>query len=192
MLLRKSVVCQTILSTLVILGCSKDPKKLVESGKNFLAESKPNEAVIQLRNAIQMNSQLPEAHYNLALAYLALGAVGDATQELEKTVTLQPGNVPAQLKHGNLLLLDRKFDEARAAAELILKQEPANIRAHILLGSSYAGILNLNESIEELRRVFEIQPKLLPAYLDLSAAPNFKRQPESAEAAFKKAMSLET
>src|SRR5262249_13029561 len=104
MLLRKSVVCQTILSILVIMGCSKDPKALVEIGKNFLAESKPDQAVIQLRKAIQLNPQLAEAHYNLALAYLATGALDDANQELEKTVTFQPANMPAQLKHGNLLL----------------------------------------------------------------------------------------
>src|SRR5262245_29520578 len=123
MLLRKFVVCQMILSILLLLGCYKDPKKFVESGKKFLAESKLNEAMIQLRTAIQLNPQLPEAHYNLALVYLAMGALSEANQELAKTVSLQPGNMPAQLKYGNLQLLDGKPDEARATAELILKQE---------------------------------------------------------------------
>ena len=78
--------------------------------------------------------------------YLAVGRFIEASQEIQKAVVLQPGNLAAQLKHGNLLLLERKFDEARAAAEVILKQNPSDIRAEILLGSSYVGIVNLNDS----------------------------------------------
>src|SRR5262245_53116274 len=181
MSLRRIAVCHMIVSILVLSACSKDPEKLLESGKKYLAESKYSEATIQLRSAINVNPQLAEAHYLLATVYLETGQIADAKQELFKTVQLQPRNTAAQLKHGNMLLLDRKFDEARATAELVLRQEPSNIRAQILLGSSYVGILNMNDAIGELRNSFERESKALPTYLDLSAIPNFKGQPEMAE-----------
>jgi len=104
MSLTKTITCQIILSMLAIIGCSKDPKKLVESGKKYLAEAKYNEALIELRSAVNLNPQLTEAHYELAVAYLAVGQMPAAKQELERTVLLQPGNMQAQLKYGK----DRK------------------------------------------------------------------------------------
>src|SRR5437867_12356107 len=189
MLLKRAVICPTIVFVVVILGCSKNPGKLVDSGKRYLAQGKYSEAAIELRSAINLNPQLAEAHYQLALVYLAVGRFIEASQEIQKAVVLQPGNLAAQLKHGNLLLLERKFDEARAAAEVILKQNPSDIRAEILLGSSYVGIVNLNDSIEEVLKPFQLEPRPLPAYLDLASTANFQREPEKALAILKKAVS---
>jgi tetratricopeptide (TPR) repeat protein len=163
--------------------------KLVDSGKKYLSQGKYNEAVIELRSAISLNPQLADAHYQLALVYLTVGQLRDASQEIQKTVALQPGNLAAQLKYGNLLLVERKFDEARAAAELILKQEPANVRAQILLASSYVGTFNLNDSIEEVLKPFDLEPRPLPAYLDLASIANLKRDPDKAQTILKKAIS---
>src|SRR5437762_1210030 len=114
---RRDMVGQIILAfVLVLVGCSRDPNALLESGKKYLAEGKYNEAAIELRSAINLNPQLAEAHYNLALVYLGVGQLGDANQALEKTISLQPHNMAAQLKHGNLQLLNRNFAEARATA----------------------------------------------------------------------------
>src|SRR5262245_5061988 len=118
-----SIYWTVALAGFLMLGCSRDPQKLVQSGVRYMAEGKYNEAVIELKSAIQRNPQLPEAHYQLGLAYLRLGLVAEANQELNRTVVLQPANLAAQLIRGNLLLLDHNFQEARATAELILERE---------------------------------------------------------------------
>ena len=71
---------------------------------------------------------------------------------------------------------------------MILKKDPSNLRAQILSANCYAGIVHFNESIEEIRRVFEIQPRLLPAYFDLSSTPLFQRKAVLAEQIYKEAL----
>ena len=115
-------VWTVVLSVLVMCGCFRNPTRLVESGKKYIAEAKYNDAVIELRNAIKVNPQLAEAHYQLSLAYLHLGSTAEANQEVDRTIVLQPGNRTAQLLHGNLLLLmDRNFQDAKTTAETILQ-----------------------------------------------------------------------
>ncbi len=80
---RKTFFWILVLSALAILGCSRDPQKLVESGKKYIAAGKYTDAVLELRSAVQLNSQLPEAHYQLAIAYLHMAMTRDADQELE-------------------------------------------------------------------------------------------------------------
>src|SRR5262245_31081561 len=170
----RRVLWAAVLTILILAGCSRDPNRLVESSKKYLAEKKYSEAIIELRNALKLNPQMVEAHYQLALAYLQVGMLGEAKQEINRTIQLQPGNIDAQLMHGSLLLLDSNFQEAKATAELILQQGESIVRAQILLGNANSGIMQLNDSIKELRRSFELEPKLVAAYVDLTPNKNFE------------------
>src|SRR5215472_2869493 len=154
-----------IVALLFAYACSRDPRKLTENGKKYLAEQKYNEAVIEFRNAIKLSPQLFEAHAGLALAFLGLGQLNDADPEFAKAIPLQPDNMELQLKYGNVLLLEGKFDEARAAAQLVLAKT-TDPRAQILVANTYAGIVNLNSSLEEVKWIFDREPRLLPPFLN--------------------------
>jgi len=185
---RAFVLNSLALGLLLSSGCSRNPDELLESGKKYLAEQKYKEAAIELKNAITGNPRMVEAHYQLGVAYASLGQLADASKEFSSTVLLDPNHLEAQLRHGYLLLFERKFDESRTTTELLLNRNPKSTRAQILLASSYAGLFPLNDSLQELRRAFEIEPRLLPPFLDLAATPKFQRQPDLAENAFKKAV----
>src|SRR2546427_4454651 len=132
-LFKQAFVCSAIvLVFLFSAGCSRSPDELLESGKKYLAEHKYKGAAIELSNAIKINPRMVEAHYHLALALAGLGQLRDATQAISNTVKLKPDHFEAQLRYGYLLLLERKFDQAREKAQLILNREPANTWAQIL------------------------------------------------------------
>ena len=145
----KISVCEALIVVLLFgSACSRDPRKLAETGKQYLAAQKYSEATIEFRSALKLNSQLVEAHSDLALAYLGLGQLADAEQEFAVATRLRPDDMEQQLKYGNVLLLEGKFDEAREKAQLVLAKT-AGARAQILLGNSYAGIVGLNASLAE-------------------------------------------
>jgi tetratricopeptide (TPR) repeat protein len=188
----KTAVVALLLATLTISACSRDPRQFLDRGKTYLGDKKYNEAVIEFKNAVKTDPRFADGHYHLALAYLCLSQYESAYQSLLQTVALDANNMGAQLRLGNLLLLERKFDEARAKAELVLNREPQNVLAQILLGDSIAGMIQINDSIAELRQGLEFQPRLLPSYLNLRAAGDTGQEQQLAEEAFRKAIELDS
>src|SRR5262245_49190631 len=117
----KIYVCRTLIVVLLVgSACSRDPRAITETGTKYLAEQTYTEAAIEFRNAIKLNPNLFDAHAGLALAFLGLGDLPDAGAAFARAISLQPDNMEQQLRYGNVLLLQGKFDQAREAAQLVL------------------------------------------------------------------------
>src|SRR5690242_9500247 len=92
----------------ILTGCSRDPnvrkQKYFESGERYFAEGKYREAVIQYRNATQVDATFTAAHYQLAQSYLKLQDWQHAYSELGRTLELQPDNYKAHVAIAALLI----------------------------------------------------------------------------------------
>lgn len=88
MTLRQTRIASLISAALLAatLGaCGGDsPEKLIASGKDYLAKNDGKAAVIQLKNAIQQNPNLPEARFLLGKALFESGDIAGAEVELRK------------------------------------------------------------------------------------------------------------
>jgi len=73
-----------------LMACSTDfsGDKDVEKAKGYLAEGKSNEAVIELKNALQSNGNNKEARWLLGKEYFSKGRYADAVKELSKASEL--------------------------------------------------------------------------------------------------------
>ena len=104
-----------------LAGCHGDPnvrkQKYLESGKRYIADGKYREAAIQFSNAVKIDKSFPDAHYELAQAYVHLGQYNAAYGELSRTVSLQPANYKARVDLGNLLLAGGKLDDAEVTGQ---------------------------------------------------------------------------
>src|SRR5271170_219272 len=122
---------------LFLTSCSADTSqrklKFLRSGEDYFKQSKFQEAVIQFRNALQIDPRFAEAHYQLARSYLSLRNSNAAFRELTETVTLDPKNSAAQLQLAALLVASRQFDQAEAAATKVLVTDPKNAKARTIL-----------------------------------------------------------
>lgn len=79
-----SLISATLLAT-TLGACGGDsPEKLIASGKEYLAKNDGKAAVIQLKNAIQQNPNLPEARFLLGKALFESGDIAGAQVELRK------------------------------------------------------------------------------------------------------------
>lgn len=79
-----SMISATLLAT-TLGACGGDsPEKLIASGKEYLAKNDEKAAVIQLKNAIQQNPNLPEARFLLGKALFESGDIAGAQVELRK------------------------------------------------------------------------------------------------------------
>jgi Flp pilus assembly protein TadD len=66
-------------------------------------QGKAAEATEHYREALRLNADNPEAHFNLALALLSLGKRDDATAHLTEAVRLKPDYQAAQTQLNSLL-----------------------------------------------------------------------------------------
>src|ERR1700729_1555798 len=106
--LRVSAVLVVSLALGLTMGCHRDPNKLkqsyLESGKRYADQGKLKEATIQFANALKVDHNFAEAHYQLSKVFLKQGSMLPAYSELMRTVDLQPGNVQARIDLGNILV----------------------------------------------------------------------------------------
>ncbi len=118
----------TLLTPLVFLGCTQDPvvkkQQHVERGSRFLEEGKYNEAVIELKNALQLDPTFVPALHALGRAYYAKGWYLDAARELSRAAEREAGAIPIRLLLGQSFLAVGDSNKAEEQAEAIRRIEP--------------------------------------------------------------------
>jgi Flp pilus assembly protein TadD len=171
---RRAALCLALISMMSILlaGCHGDPnvrkQKYLESGKRYSAEGKYREAAIQFANAVKIDKSFPDAHYELAQAYVHLGQFGPAYSELARTVELQPTNYKARIDLGNLLLAGGKTDDSQKQADAVMASQPENPDVHALLSAIAMRRGQKEAALAEIHRALELDPNRASFHEDLA------------------------
>src|ERR1700720_21305 len=121
---RISAVLAVSLALGLTAGCHRDPNKqklrYLESGKRYADQGKLKEATIQFANALKVDRNFAEAHYQLSKVFLKQGSLMPAYAELMRTVDLQPKNIQARIDLGNLLIAGKQAARAADQANAVL------------------------------------------------------------------------
>jgi tetratricopeptide (TPR) repeat protein len=192
---KKTLPFILIIGTFAFTACSSDPVrehfKHLARGEKYFKARKFNEAVVELRNATQLNPKSADAHYQLGRAYLALGKQESAIRELISAVTLDAVNWGAQLDLASLMLERRQYEQAEAIAKKVLQSDPKNARAHDVLAEKYLRTQNLPNAVLELQKAIDLDPGQFARYDALGNVYRAANQVEAAETSFKKAVEVE-
>ncbi len=180
---------------MVLTGCHRNPQvakqKYFDKGTQYFQQGKYNEAAIEFQNALQIDSNFADAHYQLAQCYLKRGNMRLAYPELVRTVALAPGNLKAQVDLAAILLAGGKYAEARSHAEIVLKADPQNAQAQLVLSDSDATQGNLPQAIEETQSAIHMDPHRAPSYLNLALLQERNHDLAAAEQNFQTALSVD-
>ena len=178
----------------VSTACSKDPEQLkgeyAASGDRYFEEKQYSKAIIEYRNALQIDPKMGPARYKLAQSYEAIGDVPNAVREFIRAADALPNDAKAQWKGGTMLLLAGQFQEARTRAEKALKLDPKYADAQVLLGNALAGLKDFDAAIREIEEAIKLDPSS-SAYSSLASLHQVKGSSEDAEAAFRRAVELD-
>jgi cellulose synthase operon protein C len=162
-----------ILIALICLsgGCSRNPnarkQKYFDSGMQYFQRGQYQEAAIQFQNAIQLDKSFAQAHSELAQCYLRLKLWPLAYKEFLIDAELEPKNLQVQLDLANFLFAAGHFQDARDRAESILKDNPTEVRAQLLLATSDGELGDLKKAIEEAKQGVQMAPDQAGPYLTL-------------------------
>jgi tetratricopeptide (TPR) repeat protein len=176
-------------------GCSRDPnvrkQKYLESGNRYRDQGKFREAAIQYSNAIQLDPNFIEAHYQLAEAYLKTQDYNRAFQELSRTVDLAPNAYyPARVDLANLLISARDSKQAKTHLDILRDQQPNNPTTYEAWANYYNSQDNLAAAIQEMQKAINADPGRSESYLNLAVLQTRANLPDQAEINFKKAAAL--
>ncbi len=110
-----------------IAGCSDSSQKREKHYARALEYVKNDDekaAILELRNAIQVDPMFADARYQLGLLYLKTGNPKAAFGELQRTVSLDPENLDAGVKVAEFHLLSKQIDESRKYVDQVLTVDP--------------------------------------------------------------------
>ncbi|HEX5707972.1 MAG TPA: tetratricopeptide repeat protein, partial [Pyrinomonadaceae bacterium] len=197
------VACLALGLAVLSAGCS-DPAKAkaehVTRGEAFLRERKFQEAVLEFRNAIQIDDNLASAHWGLARAYEGLQRAGEVFDELNATVRLDPSNKEARFKLGTYFLIASQrdaqvarpefLDEAQMHAEELVKQDASFIPGRVLMANVLAARGKRTEALAELGRALELDPRRVETYVSIAGFHWIGGETQKAEETFRRAIEV--
>jgi putative PEP-CTERM system TPR-repeat lipoprotein len=178
--------------TLMAAACSRDPEALkkqhVASGDAYMAQQKYAEAILEYRNATQLDPMFGEARHKLATAYINAGERVRALGEAVRAADLMPQDADVQLQATNLLILSGRFPDAQDRVQKLLKLEPHNVRATIALGNALAGLRDLDGALSQLEEAIRLDPSRVGTYTNLATLQLGSGKLKEAEETYRKAV----
>ncbi len=180
---------------LVAAACSRDPdaakREHLARADQYVKENKLAEAVIEYRNAIKLDAKYGEARYKLADVYERQNDAQNAFNEIIRAADLLPVRDDVQVKAAKYLLLARRYDDAKRIAGALVKKNPRNIDAQIILANSMANLKDLPSAIKELESAVQNDPSRVDTYLGLAAYQFVNKNPDEAVSVLRNAITID-
>src|SRR5262245_3804677 len=168
-----------VLAALLLLACQnpeKDKVAHLTRGQQYLKDQLYAEARLEFRSALQIDRDLAAAHHGLGEASLALGNLQEAAEQFQLAAKLDPNNLDARLRLGQMLLqytrIGRQQDEAVKEAERlvneVLSKDANRAEAFMLLADVRAAQKRYDDARVELDRAIKLNPDKVEPYLALA------------------------
>src|SRR5688572_6691338 len=181
-----------VVAWLLTIACQSDPsvrkQRYLESGNRYFADGKYAHAIIEYRNAVDLDATFGQARKRLAEAYAQAGDGPNALEQYVRAADLLPNDVQLQLRAGTYLLAARKPDDALARADIALQQQPDNIQAHLLRGNALAGLSSFDDALKAIEEAIRLDPASGTTFTQLGRVELARGRRSEAEAAFIKAV----
>lgn len=180
-----------VVVSISVAACSNPEREKVEhvkKGDQYVADKKDEFAVVEYASAIQIDARYGEAHWKLAQTYERMGNVRAALPTYIRAADALPNDYSAQVKATELLLLARRFDDAKARASALLAKNPTDVDARLLKANATAGAGDAAGAIALIQEVLKVDSKNSSALVTLGAIRQQMGQLKEAESALREAI----
>ncbi|MBS0311506.1 MAG: tetratricopeptide repeat protein, partial [Proteobacteria bacterium] len=149
----------------------------------LMAQGALDEAIARYRQAIALQPNHANAHYNLGNALKEQGRMDEAIASYRKAVALTPNYAQLHSNLGDALQTQGRLDEAIASYRKALRLDSNLVEVHYNLGDALREREDLDEAAASYRRAIELKPDYADAYNNLgNVLKDQDKQDEAAEA----------
>lgn len=127
------------------------------------------EAREKFQAVVQQYPQEPNVHFRFG-AFLNIQDSAQGVEEIQKTLELVPGHVPALVGLAVIYLKREEFDTALEYGERAVKASPDDYSAHIALGRALLAKENPARAAAELETAVKLAPASPDAHFSLASA----------------------
>jgi Flp pilus assembly protein TadD len=123
-----------------------------------LQQGRPEEAIVQFREALRIHSAYSDAHDNLGIALAQLGRTDEAIAQYREGLVFNPADANARDNLGLALVQQGRAQEAIAQYRESLRINPANANTHYNLGVALFQQGQAAEAISQIGEALSLQP----------------------------------
>ena len=138
-------------------------------GSLYAQQGDYHQAIAAYHHALQ-NSDKPDIHFNLGLAFSALGLADSAIAAHERVVKFDPKNSEAHNALGTVYATQSQIDKALKAYRQALEYDPQNADAYLNIGLVYAAKKDFTNAIQNYQNAIQYRPNFASAYNNLASA----------------------
>jgi tetratricopeptide (TPR) repeat protein len=180
-----------ILALSLVSACSKpDASALFAKGNDYFDKKMLAEAVVQYKSAIQADPKRGDVRSKLADVYLQQRDLRGALREAVNAADLLPGDIKAQVRAGNLLLLAHSWEDANSRADKAIALDSKSAEALVLKANSLAGLQKFDDALDQYQEALVLNPGSEQIYASIGVIQAEQGQLKEAEATFRKAVDL--
>jgi serine/threonine-protein kinase len=158
-------------------------------GHAYLATGKTNDAIVELRRALEIAPNSDEAYRRLASAYLAAGRGNEAVQMHLKAIEKNPYYWLNHNSLGATYYRLGEYDKAIEEFKKVIAIEPDNVNGYNDLGAMYLQTARYAEAADAFERALKLVPTA-DTWSNLGVALAWQRKFTEALAAAQKAVEL--
>jgi tetratricopeptide (TPR) repeat protein len=134
----------------------------------YAASHRPAEALTVLEGLSAYKAAAVDVKGRTAMILHGQGRAADAYAIVDGLLKEHADNAPVRLIKAQLLLRDRRFDEALAESRRVIEFDSRSALGYRLLGETHAARYELNEATQALTHSLELEPRSVDVQLQLA------------------------
>jgi tetratricopeptide (TPR) repeat protein len=160
-------------------------------GQVLLKLRRPEEATTLFSQAIELEPDLANLHFNLALAYQGSGKTAEAIQSVQQAISLDPKVPVLHAKLGQLLCTIGANAEAIKVLRNALELDPKSVPVRINLAQALTDFGDVAEAEKTVRAAIFLEPRDATAHRLLGRIHQLNGRLEEAGESFRTAIRLQ-
>jgi tetratricopeptide (TPR) repeat protein len=157
-------------------------------GRVALMEKRFNDAKVLFNSVLKQDVNMAGARLYDGLTEIQLGQIELGRREIRQAVALAPGDARAQLILGRISLRAHDPVGAEKAATAILRRNPSNVRAALLLADSFLSRQEWGRAEQICRSLIRQMPKKAAGYREMGILRKLQGKPAEAARYFAQAL----